>query len=253
MDCQLLAARKSLRHKLVDIYHALDQFGPSLFPADLKQVGIQRLPMTLEESDGPQFFAQYTSAIEPPEESDSESTIRLDQDLYYNARSLAFLVNEFFQHCILPNEEAFPPGVQYSDWGNFGFGHLVDVTQGSRWQLKSAYHMPESGGPHIVALMFSEMASAKEAALFHGEIKTAIRIMHRRLNTSALRPNVIAPVLLFSAIGEHHLRVIEAYHDGEQLVMRTTPLFDLGKPHDSFLIKLTRWFLGGASSKSTKL
>ncbi|KAL4947887.1 hypothetical protein BDW69DRAFT_177536 [Aspergillus filifer] len=253
MDRQLLAARKSLRHKLVDIYHALDQFGPSLLPADLKQVGIQQLPMTLEEGDGPQFFAQYTSVIEPPERSDSEGDIWLDQEPYYNARSLAFLVNEFFCHCILPNEEAFPPGVQYSDWGNFGFGDLVDMTRGSRWQLKSAYHMPKSGAPHIVALMFNEMASAKEAALFHGEIKTAIRIMHRRLNTSVLRPNVIAPVLLFSAIGEHHLRVIEAYHDSEQLVMRTTPLFDLSKPDDSFLIKLTRWCLGGASSKSTKL
>jgi hypothetical protein len=36
MDRRLLAARKILRHKLVDVYHALDQFGPTLLPVDLK-------------------------------------------------------------------------------------------------------------------------------------------------------------------------------------------------------------------------
>jgi hypothetical protein len=78
-------------------------------------VGIQQLPMTLEEGDGPQFFAPYASDIEPPEQSDSEGDLWLNREPYYNAQSLAFLVNEFFRHCILPNEEAFPPGIQYSE------------------------------------------------------------------------------------------------------------------------------------------
>ncbi|KAL4937351.1 hypothetical protein BDV06DRAFT_227034 [Aspergillus oleicola] len=86
--------------------------------------------------------------------------------------------------------------------------------------------------------------------LYYGEVKTAIRIMHGRLRDPALRGNVI--VLIFSAIGKHHLRVIEAYHDGN-LIVRTTKPFGMRKRDDNLLVELSRWRLGGATAKSTKL
>lgn len=118
----------------------------------------------------------------------------------------------------------------------------------------------------MVVMMFSEMADGD--ALFHGEIKAAIMVMLGRLRKPSLRSNVIAPVsfyilsaipsllfqvLLFSAIGKHHVRVIEAYHDHDHLVMRTTPMFDMEYPNDELFITLSKWCLGGPSSMSTTM
>ncbi|KAL4931964.1 uncharacterized protein BDV17DRAFT_288535 [Aspergillus undulatus] len=242
MESIILAKRNSRRHKLVAAYRALDGLDSCLSP-------------------------RRSEKIEKPDIGPLNSYIPFEQGPFYNAQTLAAYLSEYFNNCVLPDRESEPAGAQYSDWGNFGFGDLVDLTRGSRWQVKTTWHMPQSGVPHMVVMMFSEMA--KGQALFHGEIKTAIRIMHRRLKTSALRQHILAPVswpntktqlslpdaklevLLFSAIGEHHLRVIKAYHDDEQLVMRTTPLFDLRKRDDDLFIQLSRWCLGGPSSKPT--
>ncbi|KAL2821903.1 hypothetical protein BJX63DRAFT_377399 [Aspergillus granulosus] len=254
MESIILAERKRRRHKLVATYRALDGLDSCLSPADLEKVGIRQIPMTLEGVDCPTFFAPYKSAVEKPD-TDSDDDIpfeefeEFEQDPFYNAYDHATYLSEFFNHCILPDDESEPAGAEYSDWGDFGFGNLFELTGDSRWRVKMTWHMPESDVPHIVVTMVSEMAEGQ--ALFHGEIKTAIGIMHRRLKTSALRQHIIAPVLIFSVIREHCLRVIEAYHDGEQLVMRTTPLVDLREADDDLFIKLSRWCLGGPSSKPT--
>ncbi|KAL2821902.1 hypothetical protein BJX63DRAFT_427262 [Aspergillus granulosus] len=255
MESIILAEIKSRRHKLVAAYRALDGLDSCLFPADLEKVGIRQMPMTLEGVDCPIFFAPYKSAIEEPDTEPMggyiafEGTEEFKQDPFYNAYDLAAYLSEFFNHCILPDDESEPAGAQYSDWGNFGFGNLFELTGDSQWRVHTTWHMPESDVPHMVVMMVSEMDNGE--ALFHGEIKAAIRIMHRRLKTSSLCQHIIAPVLIFSAIREHYLRVIEAYHDGEQLVMRTTPLFNLRKPDYDLFIQLSRWCLGGPSSKPT--
>ncbi|KAL4946271.1 hypothetical protein BDV06DRAFT_183086 [Aspergillus oleicola] len=251
MDTEVRAERKSRRQQLVDTYHALANFHPCLSPADLLSIGIQQIPMTLEGDNCPKFFAAYGAAVQKPRVCSLDPYSSFENRPFYDAQALAAYLTQYFNHCVLPERASNPAGVAYSDWGNFGFGDLVDLTRGSRWQVKTTWHMPKSESPHIVVSMFSEMAEGD--ALFHGEIKTAIRIMYRRLKTALLLPHVIAPVLLFSAIGDKHLRVIEAYHDGDHLVMRTTPLFDLSKPDEDLFIRLTRWGLGGPSTESTTL
>ncbi|KAL3479604.1 hypothetical protein BJX99DRAFT_255329 [Aspergillus californicus] len=77
--------------------------------------------------------------------------------------------------------------------------------------------------------------------------------MNGRLKKRSLRPHVIAPVLLFSVIGQNHVRVMEAYSDEAKLVMRTTPLFDLQHASSDLLQTLTKWRFGGASAKPTTL
>lgn len=47
-------------------------------------------------------------------------------------------------------------------------------------------------------------------------------------------------------MGPWQFRVLEAYFDGNRLIVRSTPLHDMrNKRHDhGFLEKLTRWWLG---------
>lgn len=60
-------------------------------------------------------------------------------------------------------------------------------------------------------------------------------------------------VLLFSVVGLHHVRVLEAFFQDEELVVRTTGLYDLGKQDDELLMRLSRWWLGHASGRSTEV
>ncbi|RDW84144.1 uncharacterized protein DSM5745_04470 [Aspergillus mulundensis] len=250
----ILAERKRRRQQLSDMYEAVKTLGPRLSLAQLVEVNIQREEMsdrmTLLDSTGPQFFTPYKGPVSAPEIYTLQDYVALDEDAYHNARELAWFLRQYFLQCQgALHYTTSPPGVSYSDLGDFGSGDLAEYTFGSAWEVTAAWHALHSGAPHSVLLMRCEMPDGD--ALFHGEIKTAIRVMHGQLRRSSTRPHLVAPVLLFSAIGQHHVRIIEAYHDGKKLIVRTTPLIDMRKRDEERLIGLTRWCLGGPSSKST--
>ncbi|KAL4984193.1 hypothetical protein BDW68DRAFT_167450 [Aspergillus falconensis] len=162
-----------------------------------------------------------------------------DEEPYCNMGGRAGLLSSRVFHSV--NGKSLhlqpPPGVSYSE--NFNFDDLAEYSPGSAWEVTTTWHMPRSKTPHIVALTRSETPEGD--GLFHGEIKTAIRTMFGRLKNPSTRRSVVAPVPLFSAIGKHHLRDIVAYHNRQQLVMRTTPLIDMRKRDEELL---TRWCLG---------
>ncbi|KAL4792663.1 hypothetical protein BDV19DRAFT_368229 [Aspergillus venezuelensis] len=251
MDSKLLLARKNRRKKLAKIYRSLDQFNPVLTSRDLHSLGIQQQPMTLEGGNHPLFFARYDDPVQKPKNKSYANYIEFDQNPFYDAQMLAGFLDTHFNYSKLPEEKSHPAGAYYRDWGDFNFGELSDLTWGSQWQVETVWHMEPNLAPHMVVLMFSDMPDVP--GLYHGEVKTAIRVMHGRLREPAFRDNVTAPVLIFSAIGGHHLRVIEAYHDGEKLIMRTTKPYDMSKRDDNLINELTRWRLGGPTDKTTKL
>lgn len=47
-------------------------------------------------------------------------------------------------------------------------------------------------------------------------------------------------------MGPWHFRALEAYFDGNQLIIRSTPLYDMRekKEDDGFMQRLTRWWFG---------
>lgn len=53
-------------------------------------------------------------------------------------------------------------------------------------------------------------------------------------------------ILIFSVMAPWHLRVLEAYYNGNNLVVRSTPLYDIREKmeDDDFLQNLTRWWFG---------
>ncbi|OJI91514.1 hypothetical protein ASPTUDRAFT_198474 [Aspergillus tubingensis CBS 134.48] len=61
--------------------------------------------------------------------------------------------------------------------------------------------------------------------LLRGEVLTIIRIMLGQLKQKIFVNDMIAPVLLFS-LNRRRPRVIEAYFDGQELVVRRTEAYD---------------------------
>ncbi|KAL2816729.1 hypothetical protein BJX63DRAFT_430109 [Aspergillus granulosus] len=248
MDPKALAIRKACRRKLAAIYRSPDRFDVCLTPCDLEKIAIQQIPMTLEEDNRPEFIARYAAPVDKPNIDTLEDYITLDEVPFCSAMAIAGYLSNYFDHVELPESDSNPAG---ADWGDFNFGDLVDLTMGRQWLVHTTWHMESIGAPHMVVMMYNEMEEPN--GLFHGEIKTAICVMHGRLKDPELPGHVFAPVLLFSAIGKHHLRIIEAYHNGEHLVMRTTQPFDMTERNDDLFIELSRWRLGGPASKSTKI
>ncbi|PYI03932.1 hypothetical protein BO78DRAFT_321565 [Aspergillus sclerotiicarbonarius CBS 121057] len=212
--------------------------------------------MSLDANHAPDYFSSYPYPIHEPEyeyPEDAEDWPAFDGCPYKNAEHLAICLNRFLGRCEMPEEDTHPPRFGMSAWGNFNFQDLGCVTLGSQWQIESIWYDANTGAPHMVALLWSELAQPQNEELCRGEVDAAIMIMHGRLRDPSLRPHVIAPVLLLSAIGEHFLRVIEAYFDKGQLVMRNTPLMDMRERDLDWLITLARWCWGGPSRKNTKL
>ncbi|PYH99290.1 hypothetical protein BO71DRAFT_238275 [Aspergillus ellipticus CBS 707.79] len=205
----------------------------------------------------PCYFSPYPYPIDEPEydcPEDAEDWPAFDGCPYKNAEHLAICLNRFLGRCEMPEEDTRPPRFGMSSWGrNFNFQDLGCVTMGSQWQVESIWYDANTGAPHMVALMWSELARPQNGELCRGEVDAAIMIiMHGRLRDPSLRPHI----LLLSAIGEHYLRVIEASFDNKskgQLVMRSTPLIDMRERDLDWLITLARWCWGGPSSKNTKL
>ncbi|RAL03729.1 uncharacterized protein BO80DRAFT_422655 [Aspergillus ibericus CBS 121593] len=256
MDDQLRVERKARRQALNAIYGQLGGLDHRLLPAQFKQVKINHTRMPLDADNAPYYFSAYPYPIDEPEyeyPEDAEDWPEFDGCPYKNAEHLAICLNRFLCRCEIPDEGTHPPRFEMSSWGNFNFQDLGSVTLGSQWQVESIWYDANTGSPHMVALMWSELAQPQNEELCRGEVDAAIMIMHGRLRDPALRPHVIAPVLLLSAIGEHYLRVIEAYFDKGQLTMRSTPLMDMRERDLGWLIALARWCWGGPSSKNTQL
>ncbi|RAK78081.1 uncharacterized protein BO72DRAFT_376283 [Aspergillus fijiensis CBS 313.89] len=204
----------------------------------------------------PYYFSAYPYPIEEPEyeyPEDAEDWPQFDRGPSKNAQHLAICLMRFCSRGEMPAAATHPPRFTMTSWGIFNFEDLECVTRGSQRQVDSVWHDASTGAPHLVALMSSELTQPQDEELCRGEVDAAIMIMHGRLRDPSLRPHVIAPVLLLSAIGEHYLRVIEAYFDKGQLIMRSTPLMDMRERDLDRLITLSRWCWGGPSSKDTYL
>ncbi|RAH70376.1 uncharacterized protein BO66DRAFT_322703 [Aspergillus aculeatinus CBS 121060] len=204
----------------------------------------------------PYHFSAHPYPIEEPDyeyPEDAEDWPQYDGCPYKNAQHLAICLERFLSRCQMQETGTHPPRFAMTCWGNINFENLECVTMGSQWQVLAVGDDANSGAPHMVALMWSELARPQNEELCRGEVDAAIMIMHGRLRDPSLRPHVIAPVLLLSAIGEHYLRVIEAYFDKGELFMRSTPLMDMRERDLDQLITLVRWCWGGPSSKDIKL
>ncbi|OAX77498.1 hypothetical protein ACJ72_08203 [Emergomyces africanus] len=235
MAADNLQARNSCRKMLRAIKDSLEQLkSPSISSADLRHLDLTMLRSI------------HRKLILSP-----IITLSLMSHLFEIAENLGWYLNQYFQNCTLPNQDLNPPGSFYVDFGNFKFGKLMDISKEPGWQVQATWNIARSTVPHMKVLVYSGIIGNRDE-LFRGELLAIIDVMCRWLNTKSLRLHIIAPVLLFSVVGMHHIRVLEAYFNGKELVVRATELYDLEHQNHKLLIQLSKWWLGHASEMSTQ-
>ncbi|KAL3461974.1 hypothetical protein BJX64DRAFT_260059 [Aspergillus heterothallicus] len=258
MDPAASVVRKRHRREINNIFVPLLDLGPELSWNDLKTLGVQYEEINLFTKQPFLFFSKYPGTIKVPELDNVKGVYppmsqmsQTEEAPFLNTIELAWHMNRFFNHCIVPDKNNVPPGTQYACYGDFNFGSLSSSSMDYRWQVRSAWNMRERGLPHMVVLMYTGVTTGDQ--LLRSELTAIIDIMHGRLRTTSTRPHTVAPVLMFSVVGLHHIRVIEAFYDGaaKKLVVRVSKRQSIDKPYDDFYLYLTHYWLGHASSRST--
>jgi hypothetical protein len=134
-----------------------------------------------EEARDPLYFKPYEASIRPPETDTIvdyyPKFYKIDEVLdapYGNASDLSWYLGEYFQHCILPEREANPPGSfgfelalfflclseKASDHcdaisGDTNFGPMMNGPMRPYWQAGAIANMRYAKVPHMKVVLES--------------------------------------------------------------------------------------------------
>ncbi|KAL2369198.1 hypothetical protein BDBG_06433 [Blastomyces gilchristii SLH14081] len=116
MAADNLRERNSRRKMLRAIKKSLEQLtSPYISRADLRQLGIQQLWMSMSLEKEPLFFRPYNAPIQPPEiDTLTDYYPEFDESPFRNAENLGWYLNQYFQNCTLPKQDLNPPGSSYT-------------------------------------------------------------------------------------------------------------------------------------------
>ncbi|RHZ64519.1 hypothetical protein CDV55_107241 [Aspergillus turcosus] len=78
--------------------------------------------------------------------------------------------------------------------------------------------------PHIMCIVEFMFGGTEE--LLRGEILTVLATTITRLELEGYQGEVVMPVLLFSIMSDYKARIIQAYFDGDKMVIRKSKLYD---------------------------
>ncbi|PWY95913.1 hypothetical protein BO94DRAFT_507316 [Aspergillus sclerotioniger CBS 115572] len=245
--------REARRERLGAIRKAVEDLEYAyLSAADLDSAGIHLSPMSLTDDDLlPNFFHLYKGQVQMTSDGYiSDSWPLFDCGAWENARDLEDFLDKLVCHSELPQSDKYPIGPRYRDFGDFiNFGQLLECRP-QRWQVQAAWDMPDHH-PHLKAMVINEAVG--DERLLRGEVLTIIDIMRGRLTHKVTRAYVNAPILLFSFM-DTCARALEAYLDGENLVIRVTRLYDFKTEEDadfSLSICFAKWWMGQVTELST--
>ncbi|PYI00547.1 hypothetical protein BO78DRAFT_329788 [Aspergillus sclerotiicarbonarius CBS 121057] len=241
---ETLELRNRYRSTLLTIKHKICKLETDQIDVSQAQdAGIRQLPMSLEQASDclPSFFTPYEGDFVRPGE-DPYPPHKPDTPNHWNVQGLHWYMQSCLSQLILPHPSGICP-----KWGRFNFGALFETSY--FWKVSSTCTaLAKESLPHMKCLMESDAVG--DERLLRGELITIINIMTGRLNTKSLRPHVLAPVMVFSTMGPQHLRVLEAFFDGQNLIVRQTRLYDMTEYDAGIVDLLTRWWLGFAAGQT---
>ncbi|GLA05233.1 hypothetical protein AnigIFM60653_005709 [Aspergillus niger] len=133
--------------------------------------------------------------------------------------------------------------------GDYDFGNLYRTFEPEFGTL-SIFHVAKAARPHIKCIMHNDL-DADDSHLLYGEVLTVVRIILGQLKQKVFVNDMVAPVLLFS-LNRRRPRVIEAYYDGEKLVMRHTKPYDFTTLDKADFKTLAQWLLGDPIGDTSK-
>ncbi|OJJ80188.1 uncharacterized protein ASPGLDRAFT_135390 [Aspergillus glaucus CBS 516.65] len=224
-------------------------------PEDLKERHIRHERMPLEEESKPLYLTPYEATIENTNNQRLVNwypKLEADDDHYSCASFLTWYLREYFLSYNLPKGDLIPSGSRYRGLELLGFGMLSTVSGSPEesWQVETAWDTRQRGHPHMKVLIASGVCP--DDKLSKAEVAVIHDVMHRRLRTMHLCNHKVSPVLLFSVVPMNHIRVIEAFYDGKELVVRSTKNHDIEHRDLDLIIRLSRWWVGYPSQKDTR-
>ncbi|KAJ5106011.1 hypothetical protein NUU61_003358 [Penicillium alfredii] len=231
-------------------------------PNVCEKASIVRQPLSLnEKSDGqPLFFDRYQGRLQDRRTPDSTwSEYNADLENYENVRILYFWIKRYIRDQS-PLEPAGSYDVGCHDLYEIGdyFWKVVNASvpmtnPGSGIYPANLRNVPNPNPPlpHVKCLMESDVMG--DNRLLRGEIMAIIHVMDARLSAKSLRPHLMAPMLLISTMGPWHFRVLEAYFNGDKLVVRNTPLYDMRQGTEAKAADLCLWWYGKVKGNTQTL
>ncbi|PGH12303.1 hypothetical protein AJ79_04369 [Helicocarpus griseus UAMH5409] len=186
--------------------------------AKLKELKIRVEGMVLDENSDskPHFFTPHPSLPRPADGLNQPAVLHLQLDIcvgdYKPYRSL----------------------YQY-DQPEFGTFRMTDV--------------PGGGFPHTMAVMYNDLET-NDREVLRGELLTILRLMLGQYKKRRFIPHMTVPVLLFSLMGKGG-RIIEAYCDDQQLILRFTALYHFREQTITAFKDFAEWYLGNPTGDTS--
>ncbi|OJJ47990.1 hypothetical protein ASPZODRAFT_131632 [Penicilliopsis zonata CBS 506.65] len=228
--------------------HILDQ-------SMLECYKIRALPLSLDADDSlaPKFFASF-AVKDMPEPTPEYVEREYDTSRLTLITEPARVVYHYLKSYVGSLMVDFPEirqkwtSHQVGDY-NFGSNRLYRMSEpqfGTFWIL----HDPKAAKPHIKCVMYNEIY-VDDNHLLCGEVLTVMLIMLGQLKQRVFVNDMVAPVLLFS-LNLLRPRVIEAYFDGQELVIRYTKSYDFKLLNEAGFKTFAQWLLGDAIGDTSR-
>ncbi|RAK89620.1 hypothetical protein BO79DRAFT_172117 [Aspergillus costaricaensis CBS 115574] len=245
--------RKALTLLERDFSSLEDQGYYTLDETLLKRYHIQTEPLSLRCNDSlaPKFFGPFLAQgiPEPTEEyvDRDYNTARLTLSSEYGR--LIYIYLQSYIRKLMIDFPAVRRVWSSNQIGDYGFGNLYRTFEPEFGTL-SIFHVAKAARPHIKCIMHNDL-NADDSHLLYGEVLTIVRIILGQLKQKVFVNDMIAPVLLFS-LNRQRPRVIEAYYDGQKLVLRHTKSYDFTNLDKAEFKTFAQWFLGDPIGDTSK-
>ncbi|KAF7122064.1 hypothetical protein CNMCM5793_000019 [Aspergillus hiratsukae] len=245
-------SRREMREALRNMALSVKGLGVDEFDLQqLKSLNIRVDFMTLEETSPqkPSYFAPYPGHLLPdPNEDtlggaynglDDETELSLTRPAD-RAYVMDIYLSNYISHCgRFAKEERVPWTAKCV--GDYPFTGLYKDEQPEF----GCYHITDLNGPtypHVKAIMYNNMV-ATESTILCGELLPILRIMLTQFWKARFIHQMVSPVLIISLMGLK-ARVIEAYFDGQTLVMRPTKMYDFTHGNNAAFKIFAQWYMG---------
>ncbi|EAW13487.1 uncharacterized protein ACLA_055350 [Aspergillus clavatus NRRL 1] len=211
----------------------------------LKSCKVRVLPLSFDARDSlaPKFFTSFAPENMPeptPEYVEKE----YDTNSLKMSNEYGRLIYIYLDSYIRRLKIDFPQVQQTwssNQIADYKFDNLYRMFEPEHGTLLLS-HVANAAQPHIKCIMHNDL-DVNDGNLLCGEILTVIRIMLGQLKRKMFVNDMIAPVLLF-ALNRRYPRAIEAYFDGQELLIRRTKSYDFTSLNTAGFKDFAQWFLG---------
>ncbi|GES66236.1 hypothetical protein ATEIFO6365_0013020400 [Aspergillus terreus] len=240
---------KALRHAVRNIESSLLKIPSMQYTLeDLSGLPIRCLPMPLSNEGYPQFkpcfFEPFKTisqdpeagypAWELPEGWPEDSISPMDR-----ADSILIYLDEYIGSVIC-NSASNPkdsPAYWHMPSSSDRYPTLWEHNELSRWV--ATFTSDYNAGPHFKCMMISDVHG--DDRLTRSELLCACRIMIMFLSSRRWMNHMVTPVMLLSFMGGYG-RILLVHHDGSQLIVRKSKLFDFREKNTPALKLFLRWW-----------